>query len=123
LIEAQDHAETNEAYQTYLTYIAMKAHFNEEDYDFFKFGCRAAATALSFRNRNDKIFFHKLSRMKNPEQRMLAQLLNNNEASIQDMVEGDKVFFAWKKRQESFFYILKKEMSLIGKWRDVLDRL
>jgi hypothetical protein len=48
-------------YDSYLTYISLKAHFKNPSFDFFKYG-RLKASRRSYELRNDHPFFEKLSR-------------------------------------------------------------
>ena len=45
----------------YLMYCAMKAHFDKSDYDFIKYNGKSKVSRDSFYNRNDRIFFVKLT--------------------------------------------------------------
>lgn len=110
-IESTHYSETPEAYEVFRKYVAMKRHFSDENYDYFKYKASVKVTPLSYRKRNDKDFFYKLSRKKDPENRILAHMLKDPDAWIRTIVEDDLTYVAWLKRQESFMYITKSELS------------
>jgi hypothetical protein len=46
----------------YLKYLAIKSHFSQEKYDYFKYNGKVKATEQSFIKRNDRYFFERLSK-------------------------------------------------------------
>ena len=64
-------------YTCYTTYLAMKAHFNRDSYDFFKYGGTTKAAVSTFEVRRDRYQFEKLSRAALPAEVMLAHLSAN----------------------------------------------
>ena len=50
-----------EAIDIYLMYCALKAHFSNSDYDYFKYGGKTRISRKSFFKRKDRFFFVKLS--------------------------------------------------------------
>ena len=50
------------AYETYSTYLAMQAHFNRGNYDFFKYNGKMKVKEETFFARKDRYFFEKASR-------------------------------------------------------------
>ena len=49
-------------YETFSLYQALKLHFTQESYDFFKYNGKTNVSVTTFENRKDKYHFYKLSR-------------------------------------------------------------
>jgi T4 gene Gp59 loader of gp41 DNA helicase len=49
-------------YDTYCTYLAVKNHFTQEKYDFFKYNGKVKVPVSTFENRRDRIMFEQLSK-------------------------------------------------------------
>ena len=63
------------AYEAFTTYMALKRHFTS-DYDMFKYQGKLSNTDYNkFETRRDKYQFHKLSKLKNPHDFVLANIL------------------------------------------------
>ena len=103
---------TNDAYQMYVYYLAIKRHFTS-NYDFHKYNGKINASVTSFETRKDKFFFYKLSKKTDAKNFILANLVENPNIWIGDMIgeKGDAVFMEWKKRQQSISYVFKSELS------------
>ena len=62
------------AYEAFTTYMALKRHFTS-DYDMFKYQGKLSNTDYNkFETRRDKYQFHKLSKLKNPHDFVLANI-------------------------------------------------
>jgi len=49
-------------YEVYTTYLAMKKHFTDMKYDFFKYNGKTRSSVSAFNKRRDKYFFERMSR-------------------------------------------------------------
>ena len=49
------------AFKIYKFYVAIKRHFNDDKYDFFKYRGKLRLNESSFENRKDKYLFTKLA--------------------------------------------------------------
>jgi len=49
-------------YEVYTTYLAMKKHFTDVKYDFFKYNGKTRSSVSAFNKRRDKYFFERMSR-------------------------------------------------------------
>jgi len=49
-------------YQVYCEYLALKSHFSNRKYDYFKYNKKVRASLQSFYKRKDRYFFEKTSR-------------------------------------------------------------
>lgn len=107
----QEYAETTGAYNTYLTYLALKQHFTIDSYDYFKYKGTVNATPDSFKRRRDKKFFLKLSKQRDPDRRILAHLVKDSDVWIGDICDDEKTYQEWAKRYESFTYFFQSDLS------------
>ena len=103
---------TNDAYQMYVYYLAIKRHFTS-NYDFHKYNGKINASINSFETRKDKFFFYKLSKKTDAKNFILANVVENPNVWVGDIVgeKGDAVFMEWKKKQQSISYVFKSELS------------
>lgn len=103
---------TRAAYDIYVYYLALKRHFTS-NYDFFKYNGKVKANAMSFENRKDKFFFYKLSRMREARELILANLLEDPNIWIGEMMDDKamNIYHEWLKRQQSLTYIFKRELN------------
>ena len=103
---------TNDAYQMYAYYLALKKHFTSS-YDYHKYHGKINVPITSFETRKDKFFFYKLSKRSDAKDFILANLVENPNIWIGDMIgeKGDAVFMEWKKRQQSISYVFNSELS------------
>jgi|TARA_R110000796_G_scaffold4811_1_gene18265 hypothetical protein len=103
---------TNDAYQTYVYYLAIKRHFTSS-YDFHKYNGKVNASVNSFETRKDKFFFYKLSKKTGAKDFILANIVENPNIWVGDILgeKGDAVFMEWKKRQQSISYVFKSELG------------
>jgi hypothetical protein len=100
------------AFECFTTYMAMKRHFSS-DYDMFKYNGKLNNTSVSkFETRRDKYFFHKLSKLKNPYDFMLANIIKNANFWPGDVNNMDThaVYVNWQKRQQSMSYMFKQDL-------------
>jgi hypothetical protein len=103
----------------YLLYLAVKSHFSNEKYDYFKYNGRVKADHNSFAKRTDRYFFEKLAKkISNPdelERFFVANIIQNQHVwigEIQDDTLFD-VFMDWKKRLESITYTFNQDVQTI----------
>ena len=103
---------TQDAFDIYVYYLALKRHFTSS-YDFFKYNGKVKANTMSFENRKDKFFFYKLSKRKDARDLILANLVVKPNVWAGDLL-GDnavEIFQQWSKRKQSFTYHYKSELS------------
>ena len=99
----------------YLMYCAMKAHFDKSDYDFIKYNGKSKVSWDSFYNRNDRIFFVKLTRKHKSKQDiqdyLLANFLIHPKGWVGKFDENN--YTEWKKKIQSLTYTFKSEIEPI----------
>ena len=64
-------------YETFGLYQALKLHFTQESYDFFKYNGKTNVSVTTFDNRKDKYHFHKLSRRLSQREDMIDFIVAN----------------------------------------------
>jgi hypothetical protein len=102
-----------EPYDVYLRYLALKSHFSQKNYDFFKYNGKVKAWRTTFETRRDKYFFYKLSKKKDPVEFLLANFVDSDDFYIGDIREdkATEVYNDYKKRQQSLSYVVKSDLS------------
>ena len=118
-------------YQVYTEYLALKSHFNNPKYDYFKYNKKVRATLTSFNRRKDKYFFERTSR-KLSDKEVVDFLVSNFVAAdnpgnlwIGSIINsGERTYADWMRRQQSLTYLFKEqsnEFFLETKLEDALN--
>ena len=81
-------------YETFGLYQALKLHFTQESYDFFKYNGKTNVSVTTFENLKDKYHFYKLSRR-------LAQKDDMIDFIVANLVEDEKTWVGSLLMQES----------------------
>ena len=76
---------------TYKYYVAIKRHFTDERYDFFKYKGRIKASEATFLKRKDKYYFEKLAKHDSPPSYILSNICKNPEISSPSSGIPDKL--------------------------------
>ena len=102
-----------EPFEAYKKYLALKQHFTRDSYDYFKYNGKVNAKSTSFDVRKDKYMFYKLSKKKDVEGYLIANMLNSDKSWIGDLLssESEEVYINWLKRQESLSYVFQNDLS------------
>ena len=101
----------------YQTYLALKMHFNNENYDFFKYNGKVKANKISFEKRKDRYFFGKLARKENDVGNiLLSNFVKNSNVWIGDIVSDDgmKTYREWKGYKSAILYNFDNDLKKIG---------
>ena len=100
-------------YEVYIKYLALKSHFSDLNYDYFKYNGKVKAWRSTFDTRKDKYFFYKLSKKKDPIEYLVANFIGSNDFYIGNIraEESDQIYMDYKKRKESLSYIFKSDLS------------
>lgn len=104
---------SDEGFNAYVKYLAMKRHFTNDSYDYFKYNGKIKASMDSFRTRNDSYFFMKLAKRDDYENIILANMIVKPDVWIRNILddEGEKRYTDWKKRIDSLGYIFNNEIN------------
>lgn len=109
-------------YEAYKCYLALKNHFNSDTYDYFRYGGKTRANKVSFERRNDRYFFEKLSRHKDPMHFILANIVAQGPdvwvGNITSEQQAETNYNKWLGVQQSLTYRFKQDIDAI---EDPLD--
>jgi hypothetical protein len=115
-----------EAIDAYKVYVALKNHFTQSSYDYFKYNKKTSVTFDSFQKRRDKIFFARLGKRKDSylEEFLVANFLRDPKVWIGELLSEDaeNVYKEWKKKQESISYLFKTEIDFLSEY-DTKEKL
>jgi len=116
-------------YQVYCEYLALKSHFSNPKYDYFKYNKKVRASVTSFNRRTDKYWFEKTSRKYKDEEIVNFLVANFVESTSVNQIwigeiinSGERTYAEWMKRQQSLTYLFKEqsnELFLENKLEDV----
>jgi len=103
-------------FQVYIEYLALKSHFNNEKYDYFKYNKKVRASVASFNKRSDKYWFEKTSR-KYKDKEIVDFLVSNfistsdiNGIWIGEIINsGERIYREWMKTNQSLTYLFKEQ--------------
>lgn len=118
-------------FNAYQEYLALKRHFVDSKYDYFKYNKKVRATVKSFYRRRDRMWFEKIARQKSDQEVVdffVANFVSCSDPEslwIGEMIkEGEKKYQNWQKKIQSLSYYFKEEsQSLFGenKFEDVFN--
>ena len=100
------------AYEAYRDYLALRNHFNNEKYDYFKYLGKVSGSVVSFEKRKDRFFFEKLAKHRDPHGLMVANFIDNPKTWIKDIAYSEaasKTYEAWVKRLQSLTYLIAED--------------
>jgi len=114
------------AYDAYKRYVALKLHFQQKDYDYFKFSGSAKVSREKFETRNDKYFFQRIAKLydaKQLEQLLVANFIVNKGAWIGEVLsdDGRKRHIEYKKTIQALEYNFQEDMNTVKQMIDVGD--
>lgn len=105
-------------FQVYIEYLALKSHFSNEKYDYFKYNKKVRASESSFLRRKDRYFFEKSSRKYNDKEIVdffvanFVSVDNPHSLWIGSLInEGEKVYLEWMKTNQSLSYLFKEQST------------
>jgi len=105
-------------YQVYCEYLALKSHFSNRKYDYFKYNKKVRASLQSYYKRKDRYFFEKTSRKYNDEEIVNFLVANFVESTSVNQIwigeiisSGERTYADWTKRQQSLTYLFKEQSN------------
>jgi hypothetical protein len=102
-------------YEAYREYLALKSHFSNKSYDYFKYNGKVKnATIDSYEKRRDKLFFMKLAKHRDPINFLVANFVENDKMWIGNIAyneEAEKKYFNWLKKNQSLTYVFTNDIS------------
>lgn len=109
-------------YDVYTTYLAMKKHFTDKKYDFFKYNGKTRSSVSAFNKRRDKYFFERMSRKLSDDEIKLYFISNfvatDNPSAVwvgEIIQSGEKRYTELSKKYQSLTYTFSQEC------RDLFD--
>jgi len=97
----------------YKDYVALKAHFSSNDYDYFKHNGRTTASLTSYEKRNDKGFFKKLADHKDSFNYILCNIAYNDywvgDIILNELAE--KNYKTFRTRKEGLSYHIRQDLK------------
>ena len=105
-------------YQVYCEYLALKSHFSNSKYDYFKYNKKVRASLTSFNRRTDKYWFEKTSRKYKDEEIVNFLVANFVESTSVNQIwigeiinSGERTYAEWMRRQQSLTYLFKEQSN------------
>ena len=103
-------------YQAYKMYLALKAHFQTEDYDVVKMQGRIRASRKGFDGLGKEFAFRRLVKLYKEDEVcnfMVANFIKGSRWGGVFDVEAAKEYTNWKRRQESLGYVFEQDLNLL----------
>lgn len=102
----------------YKKYVALKLHFSQPSYDYFKYMGAVRVSYNAYDNRRDKLLFNKACSKYNRRDYialLLSNFLDDPEAWIGDIISdsGHEKYLAWKKDIQSLKYRFIEDINYI----------
>ncbi|AGN33708.1 hypothetical protein SWYG_00199 [Synechococcus phage S-IOM18] len=116
-------------FEVYKMYLALKQHFNRDNYDYVKYRGKVSASEKSFEERRDRYFFKKLA-TKYEGQKMLdyfvANFMFDPKGYIKSFSDGN--YERWRVLRESFSYKFRQDVDLLltyyeSPYQDKFDKI
>ena len=112
-------------YEAYELFQALKRHFTQEKFDFFKYRGHINTSKEAFENRKDKWHFYKLSRKFGTKQELtdflIANFLDNENIWVNNLLveEADIRYIEYRKVMQSLAYTFENDcISLFEDCKD-----
>lgn len=106
-----------DGFKAYKYYMAIKLHFNRDNFDVFKNRGNVKGTREAFNARNDRYIFEKLARKfpvdKDLIQYYVANFAYGNENPVYSNEEADTNLLEWQKRKQSMTKLFNDDCATI----------
>lgn len=112
-----------EGFAAYQTYVAIRNHFKQDSYDFFRYNGKTRVGQESFLKRNDKYFFAKLQRKLSSSELVgffVANFIADDSNWSGSLVTENSmsVYKQWLSKIQSLSYIFEQDCRLL---KDTVD--
>lgn len=105
-------------YDVYTTYLAMKKHFTDVKYDFFRYNGKTRSSVSAFNKRRDKYFFERMSRKLSDDEIKMYFIANfvatDNPSAVwvgEIMQSGERNYQQLAKKYQSLTYTFSQECA------------
>lgn len=107
-------------FEAYKLFMALKMHFTQSSYDYFKYNGKTNANQLSYNKRSDKFQFNKLAKHRDPEGFLVSNFSAGNSRWIGDLFSdnSEKNYKDWLNRNQSLTYNFTQEIARIDDLKD-----
>lgn len=108
---------SDDAFEAYKLYVALRSHFTTKYYDFAKYDGRVRATKASFLKRSDVYWFHKLAQHSDKTSFLVANFAYGESDWIGNIVQNanaEKHYMQYCRVRDSLTYEFKKDLSLLN---------
>jgi hypothetical protein len=102
------------SYEAYKLFLAVKMHFTQPNYDYFRYNGKVNANLDSFNRRKDKYHFAKLAKLKDATGYLVAQYTAGNfNGWAGDLFteEAERTYMQYLSRQQSITYNFQTDME------------
>lgn len=102
-------------FDAYETHIALKTHFKDQKYDFFKYGGRIRVSAKSFEIHKDKFRYTALARKPDLVHYILANIIHGQGTWVGDLLteEAERNYVEWQRVTQSITRIFSDQISFL----------
>ena len=106
-------------YDVFKVYLGVKLHFTTKTYDYVKYEGKVNCKLETFTKRNDRYFFHKLSKQYGQTDILdffVANFASDSKGWIGNLLQrdGKDVYLDYKKRKEAFSYHFRNDCLRIN---------
>jgi len=104
-------------YEAYRLFLALKQHFTQPSYDFFRYnGKIKSATPISYERRSDKYQFVKLGKHYDPQGLIVAQFVAGGFSGwVGDLLteHAENQYVLYAARRQSLSYLFQRDLSTL----------
>lgn len=107
-------------FEAYVKYLAYKMHFKSAGYDYIKYNGKVKADGKSFDTRNDKYMFHKLSKIDDLDNYLIANLTEKPDIWVGNLFseQSRNLYLDMIRRQQSITYLFETDLNKIDSLQD-----
>ena len=104
------------AFDACMMFSALKRHFNSKSYNYIKYEGKVRLSYESFIKLSERRHYHKLSRIEDLENFIIANLIINSDIWVLDLFNdrAKKNYIEWKKRNNSLTYSFTADIKYIS---------
>ena len=109
----------HDGFEVFKTYLAIKLHFTTDNYDYFNYGGKVNFKLETFTKRNDRYFFHKLSKQYDKYEItdfFVANFLDDDRQWVGNLLrkDGKQVYLNYKKYTDGISYHFRNDCLRIA---------